>query len=177
MVVSLSMAWASDTIFNGRRWPLLVIGSSVSAAVFLALAITPVFPAHRASRWTLYYLTGLTQATSSIFWFWTQDTLLGDPATRAFASGGLNVWAYVAGATILLGLFKGVDQPGVVKGNYTAAGFAVLHSLTALTLAYLQNGRSREVTFTPDDLEETDEENTLADGVSKIGPSVDAAAL
>lgn len=76
-----------------------------------------------------------------MFWAWTQDTLSGDPATRAFASAGLNVWAYVADATIPLGLFRTVDQPGVVSGNYAAAGFAVLHSLTVLLLAYVQYRR------------------------------------
>lgn len=76
-----------------------------------------------------------------MFWAWTQDTLSGDPATRAFASAGLNVWAYVADATIPLGLFRTVDQPAVVRGNYAAAGFAVLHSLTALLLAYVQYRR------------------------------------
>lgn len=78
-----------------------------------------------------------------MFWAWTQDTLSGDPATRAFASGGLNVWAYVADATIPLGLFRTVDQPGVVKGNYGAAGFAVLHSFTGLVLAFVQDRRGK----------------------------------
>lgn len=138
------MAWASDTVFGGRRWPLLVLGSSLSAIVFLTLASTPVFPENRAGRWTLYYLTGLTQAGSSMFWAWTQDTLSGDPATRVFASAGLNVWAYVGNATISLGLFKTVDQPGVVAGNYGAAGFALLQSFTSMTLAYIQHLRRKK---------------------------------
>ncbi|OJJ00720.1 hypothetical protein ASPVEDRAFT_885207 [Aspergillus versicolor CBS 583.65] len=143
VIITLSMAWTSDTLLHGRRWPLLVLGSTSAAIIFLTLGSTPVFPAHRAGRWTLYYLSGFCQASSSMFWAWTQDTLSGDPATRAFASGGLNVWAYVADATIPLGLFKTVDQPGVVKGNYGAAGFAVLHSLTALGLAFVQDRRGK----------------------------------
>ena len=78
-----------------------------------------------------------------MFWAWTQDTLSGDPATRAFASGGLNVWAYVADAAVPLELFRTVDQPGVARGNYGAAGFAVLRSFTALLLAYVQDRKGK----------------------------------
>ena len=77
---------------------------------------------------------------------------LGDPARRAFASAGLNVWASVAHATIPLALFQTVDQPGVVAGNYGSAGFAILHSLAALTLAYVQHRRGRQ---SDEDIEES----------------------
>ncbi|KAL4787133.1 major facilitator superfamily domain-containing protein [Aspergillus varians] len=161
VALALPMAWASDTILGGRRWPILVIGSSSAAVVFLTLGSTPVFPENRAGRWTLYYLTGFCQASSAMFWAWTQDTLIGDPATRAFAGAGLNVWAYVADATIPLGLFKTVDQPGVVVGNYGAAGFALLHSLSALTLAYLQHRRRKQ---SPGETLEESEENQVLEG-------------
>lgn len=132
---------------------MLVLGSSVSAIVDLTLASTPVFPQNRAGRWVLYYMTGFCQASNSMFWAWT-DTLSGDPATRAFASAGLNVWASLAHAVIPLGLFKTVDQPAVKAGNYGAAGFAILHSLTALYLAYVQDRRS---TKTPAMLDDDDD--------------------
>ncbi|KAH8176728.1 major facilitator superfamily protein [Sarocladium implicatum] len=60
----------------------------------------------------------------------------GDPATRAFALAGLNVWGSVAVATIPLAVFKIVDQPAVVNGNYTAAAFLLLQAFLALVLAY-----------------------------------------
>lgn len=122
---------------------MLVLGSTVSGIVCLALATTPVFPVHRAGRWVLYYLSGFCQSSNSMFWAWTQETLTGDPSTRAFASAGLNVWASVAHATIPLALFKTVDQPAVRSGNFGAMAFAILHSLTALALAYRQHRRGR----------------------------------
>ena len=118
---------------------MLVLGSTVSAIVCLTLANIAVFPTgSRAGRWVLYYLSGFCQASNSMFWAWTQDTLSGDPATRAFASAGLNVWASISHAVMPLALFRVVDQPAVVAGNYGAAGFAILHSGTALTLAWWQ---------------------------------------
>jgi ACS family pantothenate transporter-like MFS transporter len=123
---------------------MLVLGSSVSAVVCLTLAATPVFPGQRSGRWTLYYLTGFCQASNSMFWAWTQDTLAGDPATRAFASAGLNVWASVSHAVMPLALFQTVHQPAVVAGNYGAAGFAILHSATAIGLAYYQHRRRKQ---------------------------------
>ncbi len=53
------------------------------------------------------------------------------------------MWTYIADAALPLGLFRTVDQPGVARGNYGAAGSAVLHSLTALLLAYVQDRRGK----------------------------------
>ena len=76
------MAWSSDTWLRGCRWPMLVVGSTVSAVVCLTLANTPVIPTgSRAGRWVLYYLAGFCQASNSMFWDWTQETPSGDPAT------------------------------------------------------------------------------------------------
>lgn len=112
VVATLFMAWISDSWLRGRRWPMLVLGSSLTAIVDIMLASTPVFPEARAGRWVLYYLTGFRHASNSMFWAWTQDTLSGDPATRAFASAGLSVWASLAQTVIPLALFQTVDQPG-----------------------------------------------------------------
>lgn len=175
VILTILMAWSSDTFLQGRRWPVLVFASTSAAIIFLSLASTPVFPENRAGRWVLYYLSGFCQASSSLFWAWTQDTLSGDPATRAFASGGLNVWAYVADATIPLGLFQTVDQPGVVAGNYGAAGFAILHSLTALTLGYVQHKRKQREARTA---EHSDDNNdTSEDQINKSGPTVGTLAV
>lgn len=53
----------------------------------------------------------------------------------------LNVWASVSHSVVPLALFQTVDQPAVVAGNYGAAGFAFLHTSTALGLAYIQHRR------------------------------------
>ncbi|QKX56950.1 uncharacterized protein TRUGW13939_04058 [Talaromyces rugulosus] len=174
VILTIIMAWSSDTFLQGRRWPALVFASTSAAIIFLSLASTPVFPTHRAGRWILYYLSGFCQASSSLFWAWTQDTLSGDPATRAFASAGLNVWAYVADATIPLGIFQTVDQPGVVAGNYGAAGFAILHSLTALTLAYVQHTRKQGEA---DTIEHSDDNDASDSQINKSGATVGTLAV
>lgn len=166
------MAWLSDTVLRGRRWPMLVVGSTVSCIVCLILGSTPVFPGgNRAGRWVLYYLTGFCQASNSMFWAWTQETLAGDPATRAFASAGLNVWASLSHAVIPLGLFKTVDQPAVVAGNYGAAGFAILHSLTALSLAYVQHRRGRTSIDRVEDVQAFSEEEHRGSN-TEVDPSI-----
>ncbi|KAF2807568.1 MFS general substrate transporter [Mytilinidion resinicola] len=142
VVVTLFMAWSSDTWLGGRRWPMLVLGGVVNGIVCVLLGSTPVFPKNRAFRWFLYYQTGWAQASNSMFWAWTQDTLSGDPGTRAWASAGLNVWAWTFIATVPLAVFKTTDQPAVVAGNYTAAGFCFLLAITAVALAYLQHRQS-----------------------------------
>ncbi len=152
---------------------MLVVGSTVSGIVSIILASTPVFPQHRGGRWALYYLAGFCQASNSMFWAWTQETLAGDPATRAFASAGLNVWASVSHAVIPLAIFKTVDQPAVVAGNYGAFGFAVLHSATAIGLAYLQHSRGRKTVYETEDAglgeQTSSNENLDLDGKGKGG--------
>lgn len=110
----------------------------------MTLAATPVFSVNKAPRWALYYLSNTQQAASSMFWAWTQDTLSGDPATRAFASAGLNVWAWTCQATVPLGVFQVVNQPAVVAGNWTASGFSLLAVVASLTLAWLQSRRKKD---------------------------------
>jgi ACS family pantothenate transporter-like MFS transporter len=121
---------------------MLVLGGVQNAVVCIILGATPVFPRNRAFRWFLYYNCGWAQASNSMFWAWTQDTLAGDPGLRAWGSAGLNVWAWTAIATIPLGAFKTTDQPAVIVGNYTAAGFLFLLAATAIALAYLQHQRA-----------------------------------
>ncbi|EXJ89611.1 hypothetical protein A1O3_02678 [Capronia epimyces CBS 606.96] len=133
ITVTTLMAWASDTICKGRRWPMLLVGATVNFVVCILLATTPVFPKNRAFRWFLYYQTGWGEASN-----WA-----GDPATRAFAGAGLQVWSQVFAATIPLAVFKTVDQPAVRKGNFTAAGFWIVQIICSLTLAYMLHSKAK----------------------------------
>lgn len=150
---------------------MLVVGGVVNAVVCILLAATPVFPHNRAFRWFLYYNSGWAQASNSMFWAWTQDTLVGDPATRAFASAGLNVWAWTAIATIPLGAFKTTDQPAVVAGNWTAAGALFLLAGAAMLLAYIQHRRAlREATYDEsEDSSEIDKSSEPVEGFNHYG--------
>ncbi|KAF7557291.1 hypothetical protein G7Z17_g792 [Cylindrodendrum hubeiense] len=144
VVLTLIFAWLSDTVLRGRRWPLIVVGGVVTSVVCFILAATPVFPKHRAFRWFLYYNSNWAFAANSMFWSWSQDTLSGDPATRAFGAAGINVCAYITIATVPLFAFKTVDQPSVVGGNYGAGAFGLVYAAAGLGLAYLQHSRKRK---------------------------------
>lgn len=58
IIITLSMAWISDTFLKARRWPMLVLGCSINFVVCILLAATPVFPKNKAFRWFLYYNSG-----------------------------------------------------------------------------------------------------------------------
>ena len=64
IVITTAMAWTSDTILKGRRWPMIVLGAGVNFIVCVALAATPVFPEHKAGRWFLYYMTGWAECSN-----------------------------------------------------------------------------------------------------------------
>lgn len=40
-------------------------------------------------------------------------------------------------------MFQTVQQPAVVKGNWTAAGFCFMHSIACLVLAYVVHWKKR----------------------------------
>ncbi|TVY36707.1 Pantothenate transporter [Lachnellula occidentalis] len=148
ITITTLMAWASDTVFKGRRWPMLILGGAVNFVVCILLATTPVFPEHKAFRWFLYYQTGWGEASNCMFWAWTNEILSGDPATRAFAGAGLQVWSQVFAATIPLAVFQTVDQPRVKAGNFTAAGFWIVEIICASALAYMlkyKNGKGTQL--------------------------------
>jgi MFS transporter, ACS family, pantothenate transporter len=95
-----------------------------------------------------------------MFWAWTQDTLAGEPAARAFASAGLNAWASISHAVMPLVLFQTVHRPAVVAGNYGAAGFAILRSATAIGLANYQHRRGKQ---------SADDESNMKKGCTENG--------
>jgi len=49
----------------------------------------------------------------------------------------------VAVATIPLAVFKTVDQPAVVVGNYTSAAFLLLQAALAIVLAYWMHSKEQ----------------------------------
>jgi septal ring-binding cell division protein DamX len=49
----------------------------------------------------------------------------------------------VAVATIPLAVFKTVDQPAVVSGNYTSAAFLLLQAVLAIVLAYRMHSKTQ----------------------------------
>lgn len=64
-------------------------------------------------------------------------------ASRSFALACLNLWGSVAVATIPLAVFKVVDHPAVVSGNYTSAAFLLLQAMLAIVLAYRMHLRTQ----------------------------------
>lgn len=111
--------------------------------------------------WTseiLYYIPGFS---SEPYLQLLTKTSAGDPATRSFALAGLNVWAAIFAATVYgvsllcethsvltlcqrpLAVFKTVDQPAVISGNYTAAGFLLVQVFASMGLAAFMHRKSR----------------------------------
>ncbi|CAK7202128.1 hypothetical protein SEUCBS139899_004848 [Sporothrix eucalyptigena] len=169
----LLFGWLSDTVFRGKRWPGLIIGPGINLIIVILLAATPVFPEHRAFRFFLYTQTSWGTATSTLFWAWTNEVCKGDPATRAFAGGGLNVWASVFGATIPLGVFQTVQMPEIVAGNWTAAGFLAAQIVVAIAMVYwlrrkgIAEERADGVIAVPESEVSQDEENNEKDGATE----------
>lgn len=80
-----------------------------------------------------------------MFWAWTNELLKEDPATRAFAGVGLNIWAGLAVATIPLAVFQVVQQPAVTSGNWTAAGYLLVEVTATLILANLSYRKKKRL--------------------------------
>ena len=51
---TLINSWVSDSLPGSARWPGMLFASVMAIIFPIALAATPVHPAHIASRWALY---------------------------------------------------------------------------------------------------------------------------
>ncbi|KAF8866680.1 hypothetical protein BDZ45DRAFT_168442 [Acephala macrosclerotiorum] len=64
VVVTLLMAWSSNTWLKGRRLPMLVLGGIMRGTVCIVLGAMLVFSEYKAFKWFLYYQTGGEQASN-----------------------------------------------------------------------------------------------------------------
>lgn len=66
-------------------------------------------------------------------------------------------------------MFKTTDQPAVVAGNWTAAGFCFLLAMTAAALAYLQHSRAKNrknLAYEDEELESNSDRMVSKDRIS-----------
>jgi hypothetical protein len=79
-------------------------------------------------------------------------------------------------------VFKTVDQPAVVKGNWTGLGFCILGMLATATLAYIQYREKTQQSRADNDYTNTEEEEdrisnnaSLLEESGKLAPALEIA--
>ncbi|ODV83388.1 hypothetical protein CANARDRAFT_214502 [[Candida] arabinofermentans NRRL YB-2248] len=154
---SLILGWTSDTIFKGKRWPGIIIAGLWTFPAMIALGKIPVY-GPKGIRFFLYYQSSVAQGASGLYWGYAQEYYGYNLRLRAFVTGGINVWAYVANCICNNIWYKTADQPYISTGHYLSAFFCFVYVINSLALGwgekkYMRKPQTETVTDEESDLE------------------------
>ncbi|KAF2448552.1 pantothenate transporter [Karstenula rhodostoma CBS 690.94] len=139
VVSTLAMAWISDGVLKGARWPMIVLGGCVNIMTGVSLAVwnIPV-----KWKWACLSLTGMAGAISGLCMAWAHEICTHDNEERAIVIASMNEIAYVLQAWLPLIVWQQVDAPEYRKGFITVSCLSCMLIGTALTIRVLH---AREV--------------------------------
>ncbi|KAL7422611.1 hypothetical protein Q5752_003259 [Cryptotrichosporon argae] len=137
IVSALSFAFISDRFLGGRRWPPLILVALWHCMDCAVLAGLPVYQANRATRWVLYYLSGVVNCTPGLLYAWCSEILGHSSEKRGIVMGTFNAVSFAFNAWLPLLLFKQVEQPKVYKGNIAASVASAIQVVGLLSILYL----------------------------------------
>ncbi|KAF1967407.1 MFS general substrate transporter [Bimuria novae-zelandiae CBS 107.79] len=134
VVSTLSMAWISDGLLKGARWPLIVFGGCVNIMTEVSLAIWNI---PTRWKWACLSLTGVLGALSGLCMAWAHEICTRDNEERAIVIASMNELAYVLQAWLPLIVWQQVEAPEYRKGFITVSCLSFMLIVTALTIRVL----------------------------------------
>jgi len=152
VVTTLTYAWVSDSILNGRRWPPIVFGGIINIICYVSLSIWDI---PDGWRWTCFYLMGSGFGLSGLCMAWAHEICADDNEERAIVIASMNEMAYVLQAWLPLIVWQQVDAPQYQKGFITVSCLSFLLIVTALTIRVLAK---RQILRHKRNVEPTEEE-------------------
>ncbi|KAL5380619.1 hypothetical protein DPSP01_007683 [Paraphaeosphaeria sporulosa] len=146
---TLAMAWISDGVLKGARWPMIVFGGCVNIMTEVSLAVWNI---PTKWKWACLSLTGVAGGLSGLCMAWAHEICTHDNEERAIVIASMNEVAYVLQAWLPLIVWQQVDAPEYRKGYITVSCLSFMLIVTALTIRVLH---AREVAQRQDE-EESD---------------------
>ncbi|VEU22815.1 DEKNAAC103899 [Brettanomyces naardenensis] len=141
---SIGLGWISDTWLRGKRWPGIAFTGLWTFPMMIALAAIPVY-GPKAPRFFLYYQTAVAGGSSGLYWGYAQEYFAANIRERAFVTGGINVWAYIANSIVNPIWFKATEMPDVPTGHYISAAFSIIYIIDACALGFAEKYYMQEV--------------------------------
>ena len=141
VVTTLAYAWSSDTVFQGARWPPIIIGGCMNILCYVCLAIwnIPV-----GWKWACYILAGFGGGLSGICYAWAHEVTSDDNEERALVTATMNEMAYVCQAWLPLIIWQQVDAPQYHIGFISVSCISALLMATAFTTRALHKREIRQ---------------------------------
>ncbi|KAF2431628.1 putative MFS transporter Liz1/Seo1 [Tothia fuscella] len=139
LVTTLIWTWSSDTVFKGRRWPVIIIAGFINifAAVILA-----VWKVSDRLKWMSFILAGSSAGLSAIILTWAQELTAGDNEERAIVVASANLLGAAVQAWLSLIIWQQVDAPRYHKGFVTLPFLTAAFMITALVLRQFYQNRN-----------------------------------
>ncbi|KAK0646728.1 putative MFS transporter Liz1/Seo1 [Cercophora newfieldiana] len=122
-VSAVAYAWISDTMLNGRRWPILLFGATLNLITWVSLAAWYI---PEGWKWTCYYLAGQHVGLSGIAFTWANEICTDDTEERAIVLATMNTAVGVVTAWLPLLVWQQVEAPQYRKGFITASSLGAI---------------------------------------------------
>ncbi|KAK3201112.1 hypothetical protein GRF29_213g1081104 [Pseudopithomyces chartarum] len=134
VVATLSVAWISDGVLKGARWPLIVFCGCMNIMTEVSLAIWNI---PLKWKWACFSLAGISGSISGICMAWAHEICTHDNEERAIVIGTMNEMAYVLQAWLPLIVWQQVEAPEYRKGYITVSCLSFMMIVTALVIRVL----------------------------------------
>ncbi|CAI7656051.1 unnamed protein product [Penicillium glandicola] len=134
VVTTLTYAWLSDTVLNGRRWPPIIFGACVNIISYVSLAVWDI---PIGWKWTCYIISGAGYGLSGLLMAWAHEICSEDNEERSLVIGSMNEMAYVFQAWLPLIVWQQVEAPEYRKGFITVTVLSVILIFTTFGVRFL----------------------------------------
>ncbi|KAK3382109.1 permease of the major facilitator superfamily [Lasiosphaeria ovina] len=135
-------AWISDTVLNGRRWPLLLWGAILNVITLSSLAAWYIPESY---RWFCYYLLGQHVGLSGVVFTWANEICTDDNEERAVVLAVMNTGVQVVATWLPLIVWQQVEAPQYHKGFVTASCMGGVAVLIIVLIKTLQDKETKYV--------------------------------
>lgn len=129
-------AWTSDGLFQGARWPGIVISGVNNLIINISMAIWDI---PLGWKWACFILQGLGGGISGLIMAWAHEICNDDNEERAFVVGSMNEMAYVFQAWLPNVIWLETDAPSFHKGFMTMIFVAAVMIGTSFVVRHLHH--------------------------------------
>lgn len=167
IVASLILAWLSDGLFRGRRWPIIYIGIIITLPISATLRVLPLYDNIKA-HFGLYWISNVGQGAGPLILAWINEINSHDSEKRALLVALANDLTHVVQAVGPNFYWKTTDFPAARKGWLASIIYQCLLAVwTTLVLFLLHRDKKKAALDKSSELQPSDAEAASVEGDDK----------
>ncbi|KAK8869724.1 hypothetical protein IAR55_000292 [Kwoniella newhampshirensis] len=156
--------WLSDGVFQGRRWPFIMIANIITLVTALVLVNIPLWGDLKA-HFAMYYLSGAGGNVAGLYFAWINEICGADAEKRALILAMSNDASFVLQSIVPNFVWKQVDYPRAFKGLWYTSALCISLIFIILLVRYLHN-RDKRLAILAAGLAKDEEDKTNSGNVS-----------